>query len=215
MNRRPQIIALVLLLLAALGLWWASRMTWAEVVARNGLSLPRVFETLGADWSPWLVAVAAAMLAAGAVQFAVRGWALRLVAILVAIGGVVSAVPAVSLLRDGSDNRYAADVIDIPGQYEVTAVVAKTWPGVVVLVSAALAVLGAVAMSRAAGDAGMSSKYTSPAARREELERKAFAEHARRKAEGDVVGAPAPTAAADSERELWDSLDNGIDPTKD
>ncbi|MFM9379247.1 TIGR02234 family membrane protein [Gordonia sp. VNK21] len=214
--RRWQAVATVFLLLAAIGLWAASRMVWAQVHAFDGLSSDEhdlaVFDVLGSDWSPWLTAVAIALLAAIAVVFAVRGWALRVVAVLVALAGVAVAVPAISLIRDGDENLYAARVADMPGRYEVFGVDAKTWPGVLVLAAAACAVLAAIAILRAANRAaGMSSKYTSPAARREELERKVFAEREQRAAQRDDDR----TAVAGTERELWDALDNGVDPTGD
>lgn len=207
-SRRAQAIASLLLIAAAGVLWGASRMTWAEVYAEDGLSEPRIFAVTGADWSPWLVAVALFFLAALVVQFVLHGIMLRLVAVLVALAGVAVAVPAITLINSGDTDTYAADVIDLPARYDVVAITSRTGAGIVVLVAAACAVIGAVAMLRSAtGGSKMSSKYTSPAARREELERRVFAERERREAGQD--------AGAASERELWEALDHGVDPTDD
>ncbi len=214
MNRKPQVIAAILLILAALGVWIASRMTWARVYAEDGMSEPRTFDVHGADWSPWLVAVAVVLLVAGAVQFFFRGIAVRIVAVLVALLGIAVAIPAISLLGSGANNLYAARVIDLAARYEVVAVTTATLPGVLLLVCAVAAVAAAIAMLRAGGGERRSSKYTTPAARREELERRVFAEREAQQAGGSVPPA-AGQVGAPSERDLWDSLDHGVDPTDD
>ncbi len=207
-NRRPQVVAVVALLVAAAALWGASRMQWALVYTEDGLTQARTFSVIGADWSPWLVAVAIFFLAALAVQFVLHGVILRAAAVLVALGGVAAAFPAISLLNS-ADDLYATRVVEIPARSTVVAVTTDWEPGVVVLFGAVCAVVGAVAMMRSASTGRqMSSKYTSPAARREDLERRAFADYERRQASGDAR--PAPT-----EREFWDSLDSGVDPTDD
>ncbi|GAC78572.1 MULTISPECIES: TIGR02234 family membrane protein [Gordonia] len=212
-NRRLQGIASLLLIAAAGALWGSSRMKWAEVLGADGLSLPRVFEVLGSDWSPWLTGVAALFGAGVIAQFAVRGWALRVVAVIIAVAGVLSAVPAFTLIRDGADDLYASTRIDIPGRYKIEAVTVSTSPGYLLLAGALCAVIAAVLMMRGASARGMSSKYTSPAARQEELEKKVFAERERRlAAEGNV---DTPGAADGNERLMWDSLDSGVDPTDD
>lgn len=221
MTRRRQVLAAVLLGLAALALWSASRLRWARVVAEDSLSPAREFSVNGAAWSPWLTPVALVLLAAILAAFSVRGWGLRVLAILVAAAGVLSAFPAISLLTGGTDAGYAADAGDIPDRYQVLLVTTDAWSGVVVLVGTVCAVLAAILLLRIAnGAAGMSTKYTTPAARREELERQIFADHDRRKAAaaGPVEQqAPAPEQAAEAppnERMMWDALDTGIDPTE-
>ncbi|GAA3964334.1 TIGR02234 family membrane protein [Gordonia caeni] len=207
-NRRAKAIASLLLIAAAGVLWGASRMTWAEVYVEDGLSEPRIFAVTGSDWSPWLVAIALFFLAALVVQFVLHGIALRIVAVVVALAGIAVAIPAVTLINSGADSMYAAEVIDLPARYDVVAITSRTGAGILVLVAAACAVLGAIAMLRSASSASkMSSKYTSPAARREELERRVFAEREARQAGQD--------SGAASERELWEALDHGVDPTDD
>ncbi|MFZ2512511.1 MAG: TIGR02234 family membrane protein [Gordonia sp. (in: high G+C Gram-positive bacteria)] len=197
-NRRPRAVAALFLLAAAGLLWGASRMRWAQVYTEDGLGEPRVFDVVGSDWSPWLLAVALLFLAALAVQFVLHGIVLRVVAIVVALGAILVAVPAISMMTSGANNLYAAETIDLPARSDVIAVTTFTGAGVLALLAALCAVVGAVLMSRSASGASkMSSKYTSPAARRADLERQVFADRDR----------------AQSEREFWDALDHGVDPT--
>lgn len=231
MTRRRQIIASVLLAAAALALWASSRMTWATVLAADGLGPERTFDVLGAQWSPWLTPLALVLLAAILAALSVRGWGLRLIAILIAVAGVVVAFPAISLLTEGADSDYAARAADIPDRYQVLLITVNSWASVVVLVGGICAVGAGVMLLRAAGGGTrFSSKYTTPGARREELERQIFAEHDERErtsrstaadpmsdsagSTGDPStgdGAAAPAIA--NERMMWDALDTGIDPT--
>ena len=72
-------------MIAAAGLWVASRMTWVEVRTFDGLGPPRTSEVAGADWSNALLPFAVLLLAAAVAGLAVRGWLLRGLAILVAL----------------------------------------------------------------------------------------------------------------------------------
>ena len=214
-TRRLQFIAVLALAVSAALLWTSSRMTWAKVYAVDGQDKPRTFEVLGADWSPWLVAVALVLLAAAAVQFAVKGNLRRIVSVIVALIAVAVSVPAISLITEGQGSEYAARVADVPANYGIDVTTAEGLPGFVVLLGALFALIGAVAMLRSAKTGtAMSSKYSSPAARREELERKVFAERERAQA-GDAAAAAPAAGAPDTERELWEALDHGVDPTED
>jgi len=213
-------IASVLLALGALVLWIASRFTWARVEAEDGLSPMRRFEVRGSDWSPWLTPAALALLAAVALVWSLRGAALRIVAVVLGLGAVVIAIPAISLLSTPVNSDYAARAIDLAPRYRVLLTTVNPWAPVIVLVGAAFVVVGAVFALRAARGAGMSSKYRSPAARREELERKVFADYERRQRAQARDGQPEePNRSAsdrqpEGERILWDSLDTGVDPTE-
>ncbi|MFT3715394.1 MAG: TIGR02234 family membrane protein [Gordonia sp. (in: high G+C Gram-positive bacteria)] len=215
-GRKRQAIALFFLLVGAVLLWVSSRLVWSQVFAADGQGAPHTYDVHGSDWSPWLVAVAGALAAAGVAQFAFRGIARRVVAVIVALGAVAVSIPAISLITAGENNLYAAGTVDIPSNYQIISVSAKTFPGYVVIFAAVWVLIGAIMMLRSASAAstGMSSKYTSPAARREELERKAFAERERRLAAGDDA-ADADTSPGGTERELWEALDHGVDPTDD
>ncbi|MDY6811435.1 MAG: TIGR02234 family membrane protein [Actinomycetota bacterium] len=228
--RRRQVLGAVLLALSALALWSASRLVWCRVLASDGLAPPRTFEVTGSDWSPWLTPLALVLLAAILAAFSLRGWGLRLIAMLVAVAGVLSAIPALSLITGGADSDYAASAADIPGRFQVLLITTVDWAAAVVLLGSLCAVLAGVLLMRVAGGAsGMSSKYRTPGARREELERQIFAEHENRKQHSDGVEATAapgadipPSAESDpggndappaNERMMWDALDTGIDPT--
>lgn len=221
--RRRQIYAAIGLALAALAFWAASRMVWARVVAADGLGTPRTFSAHGSDWSPWLTPLALVLLAAILAAFSLRGWGLRLVAILIAIAGVVAAVPAISLLSSGANADYASRAANMPGRFDILLVTTNTWAAVVVLAGAVCAVTAGVFLVRVAGGGTrMSSKYTTPAARRDELERQIFADHEKRKAaEAAASSDSAPeedrgnAGAPANERMMWDALDTGIDPTQD
>ncbi|MFE0749885.1 TIGR02234 family membrane protein [Gordonia sp. NPDC058843] len=235
--RRLQVVAAVLMAAAAAAFWGASRMTWATISAEDGLSPQRAFEVNGGDWSPWLTPLALVYLAGIAAALSVRGWALRVVAILVAVGGVLAALPAISLLTGGADSDYAADAGSLPDRYVVLFVDTNALAALVVLVGTLCAVSAAVALLRVAKGVTPSSKYTTPAARREEIETEIFADYERRKAaerrETESGSAkPEPAGSADdagstddaesaagstppgaNERMMWDALDTGIDPT--
>nr|WP_223204754.1 TIGR02234 family membrane protein [Gordonia jinghuaiqii] len=232
-----QIVAALLMAAAAAAFWGASRMTWATISAEDGLSPQRAFEVNGADWSPWLTPLALVYLAGIAAALLVRGWALRIVALLVAAGGVLAAFPAISLVVGGADSDYAADAGSIPDRYVVIYIDTNSLAAIVVLVGTVCAVAAAVTLLRVVKGAttSSSSKYTTPAARREELETEIFADYERRKAAGSVADTPSAGVdgngerTADSngdraaggdghapdanERMMWDALDTGIDPT--
>lgn len=223
-SRRLAIIAL-LLGLAAVAFWAASRVTWAELVAADGLAPPRDLKVIGAEWAPALTPLAIVFLAGIAAAVSLRGWGLRMAAIIVALVAALGTVPAFTLLTGDDDTGYAAKAIDLKSTYQALEVDTSRWPAMLVLAGALLAVLGAVVMLQTASrDAPMSSKYKSPAARRAELEEEVFAQRdAERKAAatGKTLAAPEATTSSASpdadpgrnERILWDALDTGDDPT--
>ncbi|PYE15868.1 putative membrane protein (TIGR02234 family) [Williamsia limnetica] len=226
-GRRLGIIA-VLLGLAAVAFWSASRMTWAELIGADGLAPPRTFTVKGSDWTPLLTPLALVLLAGIAASASLRGWALRLTAIIVAAVAVLGLLPALTLLTGDDHTSYAADVIDLPNRYQAVQVDTSILPGLIVCLGTLFAVLGAVVMLQiAARDAPMSSKYKSPAARRAELEEQVFAQRAadekaaaaaQADRDGGPESAPSPSPAAEedpgnNERLLWDALDTGDDPT--
>ncbi len=214
--RRTKMIAALLLALAAVVFWAAGQLHWCRVEAEplDGLTRQRAFDVKGSDWSPWLTPLALVLLAAIAAALSVRGWGLRLIAVLVAAGGVVAAIPVISLLKDGADSGYAGDVADMPDRYQVLFVDVHEWAVATVLAGSALCVAAGVFLLRAArGGAAPASKYRTPAARREDAEREIFRDYEERKAaQKQGPGEPAAEGGT-SERMLWDALDTGLDPT--
>jgi uncharacterized membrane protein (TIGR02234 family) len=183
-------IAQLGLVLAAAALWVASRMTWVDVTSFDGLGQPRTVALSGASWSTALVPLAVLLLAAAVAALAVRGWPLRALAVLAAIASAGMAYLAISLwvTRDvgvRASHLAEAPVADLVGTQ-------RHYAGAVVTVAAAVVTLVCAALLLRSA-----SKETSRAAR-----------YARRTA------VPADrTDDAMSERQLWDALDEGRDPT--
>ena len=118
-GRRTKIVAAVLMVLGALAFWGSSRLTWATVYAGDGMSPDRYLSVKGADWSPWLTPLALVLLAAILAAFSLRGWGVRVVAVLVAAGGLLAAFPALSVMTGSPDSLYAARAIDLSERYSV------------------------------------------------------------------------------------------------
>ncbi|MDO1480327.1 TIGR02234 family membrane protein [Rhodococcus ruber] len=187
-----------LLATAAAALWGASRLTWVTVTSSDGLGEYRVTGLVGGTWAAALTPLALALLAAVAASFAVRGWALRVLAVLVAVVAVAAAVPAVGLLTGSADDATAARIAELPARAEVTSLTVATAPALLALAGAVAALAAAVQLWRTPrARAGLSSRYDSPAARREATVRR------------DTADEPV------TERTLWDALDAGEDPTVD
>ena len=188
-------IAQVLLAVAALALWVASRLTWVEVRSFDGLGQPKTAALSGGSWSTALVPLAVFLLAAAVAALAVRGWPLRLLAVLVAAASAGMAYLAISLwvIRDVAVR--GADLAQIP----VASLVGTQrhyWGAVITLAAAVCTLVGAVLLMRSAAKArAAATRYVAPAARRE------AAQHDQ-------------ATAAMSERMIWDALDEGRDPTK-
>ncbi len=239
--RRALTISSVLLTAAAAALWGSSRMTWVAVVTADGLSPQRHLSASGQQWAGALTPLALVLLAAIAAAVAVHGRARRLVAVLVAIVGVAATLPAIGILTSDPDVAHAEQVLDLPHKDVIVDIAVRHAAPVVALLGSLLAIVAAVALVRGghtegAPEAGMDGRYLTPAARRAALEKRVFAE-ARESADAapvrqgdDAVRADAviPAAARSgsetgvddhdevpgvSERDLWDALDTGTDPT--
>ncbi|MCL2535097.1 MAG: TIGR02234 family membrane protein [Nocardiaceae bacterium] len=201
-GRRAVGIAALLLAVAAVCLWGSSRMTWVTVTSADGLGEDRITNLDGGTWAAATTPLALVLVAAIAAAFAVRGWMVRVLGVLVAVVAVVAAIPAIGLLTGGASNERAGDIagFDRVGT-QVTAADVSTPPALLVLLGSVFALAAAVVLIRkptAAG--GLSSKYDSPAARREAA--------TKRGADDGEAGAP-------TQRMLWDALDAGEDPTVD
>ncbi len=183
-------IAQLLLVLSAVALWVASRLTWVEVRSFDGLGQPKTATLSGGSWSTALVPLAVLLLAAAIAALAVRGWPLRLLAVLVAAASAGLAYLAISLwvVRDvavRAAHLAAVPVADLVGTQ-------RHYGGAVItLVAAVGALVGAVLLMRSAAKA-----------------RSGAAKYVRRAtSQADEPG------AAMSERTIWDALDEGRDPT--
>jgi len=185
-------IAQALLLVAAAGLWAASRLTWVDVRTFDGLGPPKLVTLPGAAWSSGLVPLALLLLATAVAVLAVRGWALRMLALLVAVASLAIGYLAISLWVIPDVAVRGADIAHIPVLTLVGS--QRHYPGPAITLATAICTLvAAVLLMRAAASApGTVTKYLTPAARR---------------------ALPQPDEKTMSERMIWDALDEGRDPT--
>ncbi|GCB01463.1 TIGR02234 family membrane protein [Mycolicibacterium sp. NCC-Tsukiji] len=188
--------AQVLLLVAALMLWGASRLPWVDVSSFDGLGQPKTTTLSGAAWSTALIPLALLAGAAAVAALAVRGWALRLLALLVAVASAGMGYLAISLWAVTDVSVRAADMAQIAVMFLV-GTQRHYWGAGVTLAAAVLTLVGAVLLMRSAGRnaaAPTTSKYAAPGARREAAQEQG--------------------ADGMSERMMWDALDEGHDPTR-
>ncbi|BBZ16763.1 TIGR02234 family membrane protein [Mycolicibacterium gadium] len=183
-------IAQLGLVLAAAGLWGASRMAWVDVTSFDGLGQPRTIALSGGAWSTALVPLAVLLLATAVAALAVRGWPLRALAVLAAIASAGMAYLAISLWVMRDVGVRASDLADAPVA-DLVGTQRHYGGAVITALAAVVTLVCAVLLLRSA------SRNNSGMAR-----------YARRTA------VPADkTDDAMSERQLWEALDEGRDPT--
>jgi uncharacterized membrane protein (TIGR02234 family) len=193
-GRRAIRTAQALLVIAAGGLWAASRLTWVDLRTFDGLGPPKLAPLSGATWSSALVPLALLLLATAVAALAVRGWPLRALATLVAVASLATGYLAISTLIMPDVAVRAADLAHVPVLWLVGS--RRHYPGpVITLATAVCTLVGAVLLMRAATSArGADTKYVTPASRRSAAQR---------------------DEKINSERMIWDALDEGTDPTQD
>lgn len=199
-------ISVALLLIGAACLWGSSRMTWVHVTSSDGLGEDRSTDLLGSTWAAASTPLALALVAAVAASFAVRGWASRVLALLVALVAVGAAVPALQALVGEIPDGKAADLAELPGRANVVSAQAFVLPPALGLLGAVFALVASVVLMRKPTTRKvLSSKYDAPAVRRDAVSRrgKSVSEQADENGEGEDL----------TERMLWDALDAGEDPT--
>ncbi len=178
----------LLLVLAAAGLWVASRLPWVTVRTFDGLGQPRTSPIDGAAWSTALLPLALLLAAAALAALAVRGWALRVVALLVAGVCLVLGYLGVSLLVMPDVGPRGATLAGVPVMYLVGS---QRHPAgaALTLLAAVAALVAAVLLIRSAASSARGRYARVPVAQ-----------------PGDGGG--------DTQRILWDALDEGRDPTE-
>lgn len=200
-RRRGGRVAQLLLLAAAGGLWGASRLPWVVIRSADGLGQPRQVTLTGAAWSTALLPLALLCLAAAVAAVAVRGWKLRVLAVLTAAASLAGGYLAVSLWVAHDITMRALDIADVP----LTALLSadrRPVGAVVTLVAALCAMAGSALLMRSASSgAAETAKYAAPAVRRSVAR------------DGLDGSADDPASAGMSERMIWDALDEGCDPT--
>ena len=182
-------VAQLLLVLAAGALWVASRLTWVSVTAFDGLSPPRTSTLSGAEWSTALLPLALLLLTAALAALAVRGWLLRVLALLVDLACFALGYLGISLIVMPDVGPRGAE---LAGVQIVNLVASQRYIAGAVLttVAAVGALFAAVLLMRSAvSSAHEARKYAAPGA------------------------SGATVATAMSERGMWDALDEGHDPT--
>ncbi|QZA05823.1 TIGR02234 family membrane protein [Mycolicibacter heraklionensis] len=195
--------AQLLLVAAAGGLWGAARLPWVLIRSFDGLGQPKQITVTGASWSTALLPLALLCLAAAVAAMAVRGWQLRVLAVVLAAVSLACGYLAISMWVARDITLRALDIAEIP----LTSLLGtdRRLTGAVLSLVAALGVLAAAVllMRVAAHSAGRVTRYSAPAERRA----------AARDLE---AGKPAdPDGPQVSERMMWDALDEGRDPTGD
>jgi uncharacterized membrane protein (TIGR02234 family) len=187
-------VAQALLVVAAGGLWAASRLPWVVLRSFDGLSPPKTTVLSGAVWSAALLPLTLLLLAAVVAALAVRGWPLRMLALLLAIASLATGYLAISLWVIPDIALRGADLAHVP----VLALIGsgRHYLGpAITLVAAVFTLVGAVLLVRAAPSTRVATtKYVTPAARR------------------SLAGSSDEDM---SERMIWDALDEGRDPTQD
>jgi uncharacterized membrane protein (TIGR02234 family) len=191
-GRRAIRIAQALLVAAAAGLWAASRLAWVELRTFDGLGPPKLVTLSGAAWSSALVPLALVLLATAVAALAVRGWPLRMLAVLLAVASLATGYVALSMWVVPDVAVRGADLAHVPVLELVGS--QRHYPGpAITLATAVCSLVGAVLLMRAATSArGTVTKYVTPAARRSLAQRD----------EKNM-----------SERMIWEALDEGRDPT--
>jgi uncharacterized membrane protein (TIGR02234 family) len=188
-------IAQVLLVAAAAGLWVASRLTWVDLRTFDGLGPPKLVTLSGAAWSSALLPLALVLLVTAVAALAVRGWALRMLAVLVALASLATGYLAVSMLEIPDVALRGADLAHVP-VLELVGSQRHYQGPVITLAAAVFALVGAILLMRASTSAGgTATKYLAPAVRR------------------SVARSDEPDDATMSERMIWDALEEGRDPT--
>ena len=182
-------IAQLLLVVSALALWGASRLPWVSVGSFDGLGPPKTITLNGAAWSTALLPLAVLLLAAALAGLAVRGWLLRAVALLLAVVSFALAYLGVTLVLMPDVGPRGAELAGV-GVATLVSSERHLSGAVVTLVAAVGVLLAAVLLMRSAlsGAHQSADKYAAAGSTRT----------------GDV---------GDSERDMWDALDEGRDPT--
>lgn len=192
-GRRAIATAQVLLVLAAIGLWVASRLPWVLIRISDGLGQPKTITLTGAGWSTALLPLALLLATAAVAALALHRWPLRVLAALVAAASAAAGYLAISQWVVPDIAVRAADLAGVEVMFLVGS--ERRYAGAAVTLAAAVAaLLAAVLLLRSSAAArSVTTKYAAPAARRS--------------------ASRAADTSVGSERLIWDALDDGRDPT--
>lgn len=185
MRREPALAALLCLVGAFLVLVAAGR-DWAQVdVAGTGLLPGRTLGISGADLVPGVRALGLVALAGVVAIPASRRWGRPVVGVVLLLAG--AGTVAAALLGDLPGAALTSDVVREAGGAQGESAQLTAWPALCALGGALVAAAGLLVAIRGRRWASLGRRYEPPAAR---------------------ADAPAP-----AERDLWEALDRGEDPT--
>lgn len=184
-SRRLLAMAIVMLLAAAALLWGASAVQWVSLLYSTPFSGEKMAVIAGHVVRPELVPLALASLAAIAAVVATGGWLRRVIGLAV-IGE--AGIVAWRLFDWSSGPVFIESIPNAPPGSEPSDVVVRhpLGPAMVALAALLLLAAGLLILIRAKAMPAMGAKYSAPAAKR---------------------------TYRDPDRQLWDSLDSGDDPT--
>ena len=192
-------------------LWLSSRLVWVTVTAFDDKSGDAVRGLPGAVWASQVTVIALVLVAGTLGAFTLRRNARRGIGGLTALAAIGASWAPLSLLAGSPDPERARMLLTSGAatQKASAPVTLSDWATVTALdvhhtgptfafIGSALALVGGVLLVLRPGGTGRSgsSRYVTPGARQERLER-------------DLEESP------DSGRVLWDALDADIDPTED
>ncbi|MEU4651091.1 TIGR02234 family membrane protein [Nocardia fluminea] len=198
------VVPVVLLALAAAGLWASSRMTWVTVHSADGLTEPRTDELDGGVWFGALTPLALVLVASIAAVFAVKGVLRQLLGVVISVVAAAAAVPGFALaVGAGKTADRAGTLAELPVRAVVSSAETHLGPAILSIVAASLALAAGILLTRRTGERDeVSDRYDNP------VFRKADASAAVSKQNTETA-----TSAPLSDRVLWDALDAGTDPT--
>lgn len=179
-------LAAAVLVLAALVFWAASRVTWVSAEWATPLRGRVAAGATGEDTEPVLVPWALLSLAAVAGILATSGWGRRVVGVVVALAGIAALVRAATGFA-----TPAPDALPAPARQAGTLLTASAGvvgPLLALLAGLLLAAVGVLVVLAAPVLPRLGARYDAPGA---------------------------PRRARDPDRELWEALDEGHDPTTD
>lgn len=187
--------AVVLSLLGGGGAIFAGSQVWARLTVDRAAPLPEIVtSSTGTGIEPLLTGLGVVVLAGLVGVVATRRLGRVLVGVAVMLAGVGIAATAVRYV-----GGFPADVIDrlveASGAAEPTGVAADTttfWPLVALGAGCVSAVAGLVVTVRGRRWPGLGARYEAP---------------------GTAPAATAPTDPVKADRQLWEALDRGDDPT--
>ncbi len=188
-SKRLLWIVVALAAAAALALWGAGSLTWVSQPYETPFTGPTTAAANGTGLRPELVPLMLVALAAVAAVLATGGWFRRV------IGAVIVLAAGLLLWRLGGWVAGTADVAAFPKDVPPGSKPAgppsanRVGPSLGLAGSAVFFAAGATVVLRAHRMPGMGAKYSAPSTRKQ--------------------------GAKDPDRQLWESLDEGEDPTAD